>query len=245
MTKDFLNSLALFLAVLIFALGAVLATIAWTEPTSAPPAGNIPAPINVGSQAQTKEGPLTIKAVLDVKSEVYGQIFRDQDEPNYYVNPASPGIAGTFLGNVGIGTTAPEAKLEINSNISGPGGWLKGIHFTPTSHSAITLKNPDPGKGGLLFGLHGINQKFYFGHYNTDDTWDKYVMVIDALSGNILAPFNLHDNCYWTSWTCADQQTCNSGYFMAGVERGANSGAALCGTAPRQWYQMRIYCCQI
>jgi hypothetical protein len=71
MTKDFLNSLALFLAVLIFALGAVLATIAWTEPTSAPPAGNIPAPINVGNQAQTKEGPLTTVGALTSNTAFY------------------------------------------------------------------------------------------------------------------------------------------------------------------------------
>ncbi len=53
------------------------------------------------------------------------------------------------------------------------------------NHSAITIKNPQAGKGGLLFGLHALNQKFYFGHYNPDDSWDKYMMVIDAISGNV------------------------------------------------------------
>jgi hypothetical protein len=147
MTKDFLNSLTLFLAVLIFALGAVLATIAWTEPTSAPPAGNIPAPINVGSQAQTKQGPLTINAVLEVRSEVYGQIFRDLDQPDYYVNPASPGIAGTFLGNVGIGTTSPGGKLDIQTSTGSVA--IKINTFTLRPISATELGVYDSG-GNLV-----------------------------------------------------------------------------------------------
>jgi len=104
---------------------------------------------------------------------------------NYRVLSGNNLYASSTTWNVGIGTTNPGAKLEINATgVSGPGGWLKGIHFT-SPYSAITIKNPDAGKGGLLFGLHALNQKFYFGHYNPDDSWDKYMMVIDAISGNV------------------------------------------------------------
>ncbi len=90
-------------------------------------------------------------------------------------------------GKVGIGTATPRAKLEIDATgVSTTAGWLSGIHFTSPLQSAITLKNPEAGKGGLLFGLHGIDQKFYFGHYEPDGTtWDKYVMTIDARSGDV------------------------------------------------------------
>jgi hypothetical protein len=88
-----------------------------------------------------------------------------------------------FSGNVGIGTTAPGAKLDIYATESGPGGWLKGLHFSRPEHSAITLFNST--YGGLLFGLHGINQTFYFGRYNTDGSWDKYTMMIDVKTGNV------------------------------------------------------------
>src|SRR3989344_756205 len=42
--------------------GALVAlqAIAFTEPTEAPPGGNVPAPVNVGSVSQTKTGGLTV-----------------------------------------------------------------------------------------------------------------------------------------------------------------------------------------
>lgn len=62
---------------------------AWTEPTVAPPDSNAAAPINVSSVSQYKDGALGI-----------GGVFR-----GYSV--------AIFDGNVGIGTMAPTAKLEV------------------------------------------------------------------------------------------------------------------------------------
>jgi hypothetical protein len=66
---------------------------AWQEPTLPPPQGNIPAPLNVSLQAQSKEGALVLGNNPSVTT---GLIVR--------------------YGNVGIGTTAPSEKLHIFSN---------------------------------------------------------------------------------------------------------------------------------
>ena len=42
----------------------------WTEPTQTPPSGNVPAPLNVGSTDQTKQGGLTIQGSLKVNSRL-------------------------------------------------------------------------------------------------------------------------------------------------------------------------------
>jgi hypothetical protein len=80
-------------------------------------------------------------------------------------------------GNVGIGTTTPGAKLEINATSTTHGGWLEAIRFSRVEHSAIT----HPG-GGLLFGLHS-DRNFYFA--DIKDGFKKYVMAINADSGNV------------------------------------------------------------
>lgn len=65
----------------------------WVGPTAEPPDENAPAPINVSSNAQTKEGDLTIKGILHVLND-------------------------TFLdGKVGIGTTFPRQKLDVLGQI--------------------------------------------------------------------------------------------------------------------------------
>ena len=69
-------------------LGSLLA--AWTAPASAPPEGNIAAPINASDTGQSKQGGL----ILNTGDSVNGLIVQ--------------------FGNVGIGTTSPQAKLEIN-----------------------------------------------------------------------------------------------------------------------------------
>lgn len=82
---------AFFLAFVVFMGIAVV--YAWTEPTSAPPAGNVSAPVNVGATSQYKDGALGVGGVF----HGYG--------------------TGLFDGNVGIGTT-PSQKLDVNGIIA-------------------------------------------------------------------------------------------------------------------------------
>lgn len=66
----------------------------WTSPTLAPPQGNAPAPINVSSTGQSKDGGLILNHL------------------------GSSGSNGLLIenGNVGIGTAGPDHKLQITGS---------------------------------------------------------------------------------------------------------------------------------
>jgi len=90
-------------------LQAVLA--AWVGPTTAPPSANVTEPVNLGSSAQSKSGPL-------------------------YVNMsaiASPGLL--VLGNVGINTATPGATLHIAGGNVSSSIYETGFWFIPYSAS--------------------------------------------------------------------------------------------------------------
>jgi len=123
MRKPKLKSVSFLAAVLILSFAVAYFISAWQEPASNPPGGNVSAPINVGSEPQVKTG--TIAATQ----------FIDADNAYYYVNPAGQSV---FAGNVGIGTTAPGAKLDVaggrirgqyegqfNSASIGTAGWYR------------------------------------------------------------------------------------------------------------------------
>jgi hypothetical protein len=98
-------------------------------------------------------------------------------------NDADDHIALMPSGHVGIGTTNPGAKLDIMATTTAWGGWLEAIRFSRTEHSAIT----HPG-GNLLFGMHS-DRHFYFA--DTKDS--KYVMTINATTGNVGIGTNIAD----------------------------------------------------
>ena len=93
--------------------------LAWTEPPGPPPTGNVPAPINVGSIQQWKEGGFGVGAkTFDLTSgQIAASRFYDRDNSSYYIDPGNAGYAGLFSGNVGIGTTGAAEKLEVNGVI--------------------------------------------------------------------------------------------------------------------------------
>ena len=75
-----------------FALSVNYIFAAWTGPIQAPPGGNTPTPVHIGTTAQVKDGGLGLNAL-----SVFGN--------------------GYFQNNVGIGTTSPQAKLDVAGKI--------------------------------------------------------------------------------------------------------------------------------
>ena len=88
----------IFSSILVIAL-AVLLTVtvvfAWEEPNTAPPGGNVYAPLNTSINAQAKDGALVV-----------GYALSGGDDAFIVAN-----------GNVGIGMTNPNDKLEVSGNI--------------------------------------------------------------------------------------------------------------------------------
>lgn len=77
-------------AIIIATLLVVAIIYAWSEPSQPPPGGNVPAPLNVGPSGQSKEGGL----ILNTGGAAIGLIVA--------------------TGTVGIGTTSPGARLDVN-----------------------------------------------------------------------------------------------------------------------------------
>ena len=98
------KTLALCLGVLVLAFALSYLVLAWTEPGSLPPGGNVPAPINVGTTTQLKLGALGVSGVFTA-----------------YGGSATPTLV-VANGYVGIGTTNPTSPLTVvgdNSSTSG------------------------------------------------------------------------------------------------------------------------------
>ncbi len=131
---------SLVFSVLILCFVISFYVIAWTPPSKNPPGGNVDTPLNVGPDAQYKEGGL----ILNTGGASNGLIVEK--------------------GNVGIGTTSPEATLEVqdaavgfvkptllvkNTASYGILG-LKGIKKGRLSSGILFEDINDPTKGGFL-----------------------------------------------------------------------------------------------
>lgn len=90
------KTVALTIGVLAIIFSIRFIVLAWTEPPQAPPQGNVPAPINVGSITQTKAGGLNLGGNLNLQGNkliIYagdGEIYRSggqivyQADDNWY-----------------------------------------------------------------------------------------------------------------------------------------------------------------
>src|SRR3989344_2042070 len=92
MRKNLTKFLLLVIA-FTFALSINYIFAAWTGPIQAPPGGNAPTPVHIGTINQVKDGGLGLNAL-----SVFGN--------------------GYFQDNVGIGTASPQAKLDVAGNVN-------------------------------------------------------------------------------------------------------------------------------
>jgi len=118
----------------LIALGLIIGNFVfgWIPPTATPPSSNLPAPINVSSTAQSKQGylaiatstaptsPLTVAGAI--RSTSIGFIFPDSTTQataatggtNYWTLSGTNLFPTSTSYNVGIGTTAPTEQLDVN-----------------------------------------------------------------------------------------------------------------------------------
>ena len=86
------NNIKTFAFLAILLLGASYASALWQGPTQTPPGGNVAVPLNIGNNAQIKEGNLTLNA------------------SNSFLN----GLLVPY-GKVGVGTTTITGNVTIIS----------------------------------------------------------------------------------------------------------------------------------
>lgn len=110
MTKQLFSALKISLLALILSFGMSYA-LAWTAPTTTPPAGNVAAPINTSATAQTKAGNFTAPNLIDTSTttqtksgnlNLYGTSVGGQlniKTPNYDTNNLQ--ITSRDIGSIG------------------------------------------------------------------------------------------------------------------------------------------------
>lgn len=75
MLKKFFGKISKYLPHIVATLFlAGFVAYAWTEPSNVPPDGNVPAPINVGPTAQTKQGDLNLGGILKVEGNLLDKL---------------------------------------------------------------------------------------------------------------------------------------------------------------------------
>ena len=130
-------SLAFGVLVICFAVGFYI--FAWTEPTTTPPGGNVPAPLNVSNIGQPKMGGLALNTGVD------GIISSDGAQNGLLV----------YEGNVGIGTVSPQNRLDIEGSMA-VGTTYSGNNTAPANSViiegsvSIGTTSPSSGTGGQL-----------------------------------------------------------------------------------------------
>jgi len=153
---------------------------AWTVPTETPPNGNVLAPLNTSGTDQTKAGPSLL--TLD---GVSANVYLDQNDTNYFVNPNLdsvmknvlvttgdvctgwdevnhiPTASTKCLSTVGAGGGTPTGAIMPYAGATAPSGWLiaDGSAVSRTTYSAlyaVTGTTYGMGDGSTTFNLPNL-----------------------------------------------------------------------------------------
>ncbi len=152
-----------------FAL-SVLATGTWTAPASAPPNGNVDAPINTGATTQYKSGPLGIGASSGILPGVNFRVFGTGVMDDI--------ITGTIqtTSNVGLGA-APAATFPRRLDVFG--GYGLGVYDASSAMRFITSAGVNYIQSGTAFTSSAADLKIT-AMYGSP-TW----MTIKGATGNV------------------------------------------------------------
>ena len=155
---------------------------AWTEPATPPPASNVGAPVTTGGTPQVKTGSFGVGSSMSVLGGFAAgasdsiNLYRSADNHLTIQTTLDGQPLGTYggdnenrlllqplVGNVGIGTTSPSQKLDVNGNIAMQGkrafnaydSWLRineNNDFTSGIYAGTGILRTD---GQLQVGANG------------------------------------------------------------------------------------------
>jgi hypothetical protein len=188
MIKKYLqnNLLSFFLNIIFVSFFILTIVLAWTEPISSPPGGNVSAPINVGPTGQIKSGGL----ILNTGGAPIGLIVA--------------------TGSVGIGTTTPQEKLDVVGGfVRSDTGFCIGTKCI-TDWLGIQGNYTEERSGGyLILNVQGPICAEEFGLYIYERTGATGTIKFVSMNGrhNNLdleldnqngQPWSIHQPCIWT-----------------------------------------------
>lgn len=127
--RRFASQVVLVAAVFLVAAG--MQVLAFSEPTQAPPGGNVDAPINTGSALQTKSGSLDILGALSVGSSANPQNFCLNG--TCYTSLTSGGGGGSPLLENGISAHTEDQCANAGGSVVAAGGSGNVCRFNQSS----------------------------------------------------------------------------------------------------------------
>jgi hypothetical protein len=160
------NVILLLFSFSLFSISLFLAALAWQGPTGNPPGSNLAPPVYTDTSPQTKPGVLGLGGL----------------KVNYFTFLASEG------GNVGIGTTNPQAKFHIKVNDT----------LTPSFRVEIM---------GIGFPLGGWNYRKSITVSNPGSELTNYQVLITLNTASLISAGKMRSDCGDVRFTDSDGST--------------------------------------